>query len=161
MQPPFQPPFQVLIRVQSAATFTGMRTTKKQRDSRAKGAGSAHFRSRISAGLTLLPSVDGRSTVARVVRDVYRALIQHCGGDEVVTEPTRLLIRRIACYEAELVNLENQFAQARLNDEEPSPKRLDLYNRIVGGQRRALEALGFERRQKDITGLAELLVEAA
>ena len=73
---------------------------------------SPFFRSRVSAGLSLLPSVDGRSAVARIFKSTYETLISHVGGEDV-PEPLRLMCRRAAAIESELVNLECRFAEQR------------------------------------------------
>ncbi len=41
----------------------------------------------------LLPSIDGRSTWARLARDVIGAMTAHLGGDDNVTEPQRMIVR--------------------------------------------------------------------
>ena len=43
-------------------------------------------------------------------KDTYRTLISHVGGDDA-PEPVRLMCRRAAALESELVNLEVRFAQ--------------------------------------------------
>jgi hypothetical protein len=57
-------------------------------------------RSRISNGSTLLPTGDGNSIWARLMRDVLASLIVHLGGD--ASETQRMACRRIAALEAEL-----------------------------------------------------------
>ena len=109
------------------------------------------FRSRVTAGLTLLPNIDGRSTWARVMRDTYHAMLAHAGGADYVPETKRLLARRIAALEAELINLETRFASYRTEGREVAEKYLDLYGRLVGSQRRCLEAIGWERTPHDVT----------
>jgi hypothetical protein len=109
------------------------------------------FRSRVTAGLTLLPSIDGRSTWARIMRDTYHAMIAHSGGADYISEPRRLLARRVAACEAELISLEDKFARIRAEGGAPGHKNLDLYGRLAGQQRRCLEALGLDRTARDIT----------
>jgi hypothetical protein len=101
--------------------------------------------------LTLLPSIDGRSTWARIMRDTYSAMISHAGGADYVPETKRLLARRIAAIESECVHLEDKFALAHARGGEPAVSDLELYGRLTGQQRRCLEALGWERTQRDIT----------
>src|SRR5690348_9214168 len=84
-----------------------------------KAAKRPTFRSRVTNGTDLLPSVDGRSTPARVMRDTYQAMVSHCGGEHI-TEARRLLARRVACLEAELVNIECRFALIRVEGNTPA-----------------------------------------
>lgn len=106
-------------------------------------------RSRIGNGKELLPGVDGRSTWARLFRDERGALIQHAGGEDRASEPQRMLARRAACLEAELVHLEAGFASTRAAGGVPEASELDLYGRLANGQRRMLEALGLDRKTFD------------
>lgn len=124
-----------------------MGTEKKPNGSKPK----CTFHSRVSAGLDLLPSVDGRSTPARVMRDVFYAMLAHCGGDDHVSEARRLLARRVACLESELINLECRFAALRAEGGTPAAKSLDLYGRLCGQQRRCLESLGLDPTMRDVT----------
>jgi hypothetical protein len=106
-------------------------------------------RSRLTNGRDLLPGVDGRSTWARLLRDVISAMFSHLGGEDITSEPQRMLVRRIACFEAELCHLEFAFAQARAEGKAPTPTDLDLYSRMTSAQRRLLEAVGLDRRPRD------------
>jgi hypothetical protein len=109
------------------------------------------FRSRVTAGLTLLPSVDGRSHWARIMRDTYLGLLTHAGGADYVSETKRLMARRVAACEAELIHLEDKFATIRTEGGEPKISDLDVYGRLAGQQRRCLEALGWDRTPRDVT----------
>lgn len=114
------------------------------------------FRSRLTNGEALLPDIDGRSTAARVLRDTFHDLLSHCGGSDYVSSPRRLLCRRAAALECELIFLEGKFAHAHNEDVTPGVRRLDLYSRLCGAQRRVLAELGLDRdpaRAKDITPL--------
>ena len=46
------------------------------------------------------------------MRETFSALIAHCGGADTVSEPQRMVARRIATLEAVLVYLEDDFATA-------------------------------------------------
>jgi hypothetical protein len=85
------------------------------------------------------------------MKDVYDAMLAHCGGADYATEPMRLQARRIAALEAELIHIEDRIARARAAGEDPNPADLDLYGRLANGQRRHCEALGWERVPRDIT----------
>jgi hypothetical protein len=120
-------------------------------DSPTEDARSPVTRSRITNGSDLLPTVDGRSVWARLMRDTLTAMVQHCGGPNHVTEPMRLMARRVAALEAELIFLEDRFAGLRAEGAAPKPHELDLYGRLAGGQRRLLETLGMRPLQRDVT----------
>ena len=85
------------------------------------------------------------------MRDTLSALVVHCGGVEEVSETKRLAARRVAVIEAELVFLEDKFAQLRAIGDEPDATAIDLYARVANQQRRLSEALGWERRARDVT----------
>jgi hypothetical protein len=107
-------------------------------------------RSRVANGSGLLPSVDGRSTWGRLFRDVVESLESHVGGANRQAEPERLISRRVATLEAELVAMESRFAQLRGKGDAPTMGDLDLYSRLSNTQRRHLEALGIQRRPRDL-----------
>ena len=111
----------------------------------------AHARSRITNGKDLLPSVDGRSVWARLYRDVYSAMLSHVGGADYASEPKKAIARRIATLEAELIHLEDGFAQDRAGGKTPEAAALDLYSRLANGQRRMFEAVGYDRTMIDAT----------
>ena len=115
--------------------------------------------SRIGNGSTLLPSVDGRSIWARLLRDCYGALIGHCGGDQGISETQRMQARRASALEAELVYIEDRIASLRAQGAEPPAADLQLYCTLSNAQRRHCEALGWERTARDITPLREQLLE--
>ena len=100
-------------------------------------------RSRITNGSALLPGVDGRSPWVRRCKDVIAA---HLSDIPEPTAAERSLIRRAAVLTTELERLEVQFALAG----EADPDTLDLYGRTSGNLRRLLEAVGLQRRAKDV-----------
>lgn len=108
----------------------------------------AFARSAITNGSSLLPNIDGRSLWARLLRDTVQALESHCGGE--LTEVERMTARRAAALEVELVHLEAEFARIRGEGRAPDATMLDLYSRLAGGQRRHLEALGMQRKPRDL-----------
>jgi len=69
------------------------------------------------------------------------------GGNDNVTEAERSIIRRVATLTVELERMEHAFALAG----EAKPDQLDLYQRTAGSLRRLLEAVGIERRSRDVT----------
>jgi hypothetical protein len=92
----------------------------------------------------LLPGIDGRSAWVRRCKDVIE---QHLADLPDATAAERSIVRRAAVLTTELERLEAKFAAAG----EASPFDLDLYQRTAGGLRRLLEAIGLERRLRDVT----------
>jgi hypothetical protein len=104
-------------------------------------------RSRVSNGSAVLPGVDGRSTWVRRLRDLMGLHLSDLGGDDAVSEAERSVVRRIATLTVELERMEAGFAVAG----EARPDQLDLYQRTANSLRRLLEAIGLQRRPKDVT----------
>jgi hypothetical protein len=107
----------------------------------------AATRSRISNGSTILPGVDGRSTWMRRLRDLIGLYLSDLGGEDAVSEAERSIVRRIATLTVELERMEAAFAIAG----EAQPDQLDLYQRTANSLRRLFEAIGLQRRPRDIT----------
>ena len=108
-------------------------------------------RARLTNGVGLLPSVDGRSVWAALMRDTLNAMLNHLGGEDNVTEPQRMLSAASPRFEAELIHLEDRFACASIEGRAPDVASLDLYSRMSSAQRRTLEAIGLQRVPRDIT----------
>jgi len=94
---------------------------------------------------------DGRSAWARRMRDVIVLHLGDLGGEDNVSEAEKSIIRRVAALTCELERMESLFAEFG----EASPEQLDLYQRTAGNMRRLLEAVGLERRSKDVTPTLE------
>jgi hypothetical protein len=124
-------------------------------------AGSTHKdkgKSRITNGTRLLPNIDQRSTWVRRCKDLIAAHISDLGGESNTSAAERSIVRRAAVLTTELELLEAKFAAAG----QASPDDLDLYSRTSGNLRRLLEAIGLQRRARDIgPTLGELLREDA
>ncbi len=104
-------------------------------------------KSRVSNGSAILSDVDGRSVWVRRFRDVIESHVADLGGGQVVSEAERSIVRRAAALTVELERLESQFATVG----EAAPDALDLYQRTAGSLRRLLEAVGLQRRSRDVT----------
>src|SRR5262245_15704562 len=82
---------------------------------------------------------------------VHRDLIaQHTadlGGESNISQAQLSLIRRAAALTVQLELWEAQFAE----DNGAKPQALDQYQRCLNSLRRVLEALGLERRVRDVT----------
>ena len=112
-------------------------------------------RSRVANGSALLAGVDGRSVWIRRCKEL---LADHLSEIPDPTAAERSLIRRAAVLTTELERLEVKFALADGAD----PETLDLYGRTSGNLRRLLEAVGLQRRAKDISpSLADIMREEA
>jgi hypothetical protein len=103
-------------------------------------------RSRITNGMALLPDVDGRSLWARRMRDLIALHVRDAGGEDLLSEAQRSIIRRAACITVELERLEQSFANGDAN-----VAMLAEYGRGSNTLRRLLESLGLERKPRDIT----------
>jgi hypothetical protein len=112
-------------------------------------------RSRVTNGTALLPgNVDHRSAWARRLRDVIVAHVSDMGGPDSTSTAERSIIRRAATLTVELERMESIFSAAG----EASADAIDLYSRLAGNHRRLLEAVGLQRRSRDITpSLAQYL----
>jgi hypothetical protein len=104
--------------------------------------------SRISTGRDLLSNEDGRSRWARLLKATYRALIQHCGGDDVISDVQRMACRRIGALEAELVHIEDRLARLRRSRKEPPATLLSTYASLTAQQHRLSKELGWDRHAK-------------
>jgi hypothetical protein len=77
------------------------------------------------------------------------------GGQEAISAAEASIIRRAACLTVELERLELDFATAG----EQLPAKLDQYQRCANTLRRLLEAIGLQRRSKNITPTIESIAE--
>jgi hypothetical protein len=121
----------------------------------------ARPKTRVRGGKRALPTAHSQSVWARLFRDVQGAVVQHCGGEQHVSETQRLAIRRVAALEAELIYLEDNFACERTAGNVPNPQDLTLYATMANAQRRFCEALGWRPIQRDVsTPLAVAIASA-
>jgi hypothetical protein len=104
-------------------------------------------RSRVTNGAVLLPGVDGRSTWVRRARDLINEHVADLGGHDNTSAAERSIVRRASVITVELERLEAKFALAG----QASADGLDLYQRAAGNLRRLLEAVGLQRRPRDMT----------
>jgi hypothetical protein len=100
--------------------------------------------------------VDGRTFWVRRFRDLNSLLLSDQGGDDNVTEPRRMLVRRAACLAVELERREAVIAETG----EATDAQIEVYGRTANTLRRLLQTLGLERRARDITpSLTEYIAE--
>jgi hypothetical protein len=113
------------------------------------------LRSKVSNGTAFLPGdIDGRSAWIRRAKDIVADLVADMGGEDNTSTAERSLVRRAAVMTVELEQLEKRFAATG----SATQIDLDLYIRASGNLRRLLEAIGIQRRPKNITpSLSEYL----
>jgi len=104
-------------------------------------------RSRVTNGRGLLPNVDGRTIWVRRFRDLIALHLSDLGGSDRASEAEKAIVRRIATLIVELERLEMCFAEAG----QATDHQLELYQRTANTLRRLLEAVGLQRRPKDVT----------
>jgi hypothetical protein len=112
---------------------------------------SKRKRSAVTNGSRAFIEGDGNSPWYRRCKDLTAAHIEDLGGPGMLSQAQISLCRRAAVLEVELERIEGQLSLGADAD-------LDSYNRIAGGLRRLLEALGIERRARDVTpSLADII----
>lgn len=125
-------------------------------DSQSSGARPDHLRSRVTNGKELLPGVDGRTLWIRRLRDVMHAHATDLGGLDACSEAERSVIRRIGTLTVAIEQLEARFA----NEGGGSDRALEMHQRMAGNLRRLLEAIGMQRRTRDITPTLDQYINA-
>ena len=103
--------------------------------------------SAITNGSKLLAGVDGRNPWVKRCKDLIAEHTVDLGGADNVSAAERSIIRRASVITAELEFLEARFAGAGGAE----PDDLDLYLRGSNNLRRLLEAVGLQRRPRDVT----------
>ena len=104
-------------------------------------------KSRITNGTALLPGVDGRNAWVRRAKDIIAAHLSDLAGEDNTSVAERSIVRRAAVLTVQLEQLEAKFALA---NGEASANELDLYGRTSSTLRRLLEAVGLQRRAREI-----------
>ena len=104
----------------------------------------------------LIAGVDQRSPWIRRCKDVIAAHLSDLGGADNTSAAERSIIRRAAVLTTELEVLEVRFAKAG----EASAADLEVYQRCSNSLRRLLEAIGLQRRPRNLNPkLDDLLLE--
>jgi hypothetical protein len=112
------------------------------------------LKSRIANGSELLPGVDGRSLWARRLRELLHEHVTALGGEDNISPAELALLRRAITLIVECERREVEFAKAG----QVSDAQLSVYQTSINTLRRTLEALGLQRRSRDVTpSLAEIL----
>jgi hypothetical protein len=104
-------------------------------------------RSKVTNGRVLIAGVDQRSPWVRRCKDIIAAHVADLGGVENCSAAEHSLVRRASILTVELERMETMFAAAG----EASPVDLEIYQRCANSLRRLLEAIGLQRRPRDLT----------
>jgi hypothetical protein len=133
-----------------------MKADKKPRERKHQAPSLACFRSAITNGSALLVGVDERTAWCRRLRDLIAAHTSDLGGEEMLSEAERVLVRRAAVLTVQLEFLEVAWAK---NGGQAGPKSLANYQRATNTLRRTLQTLGLKRRQRDVTPSLDAYLE--
>jgi hypothetical protein len=126
-----------------------MKHDKKPKPRRRKADISlSKVRSAITNGHWLLADVDHRSAWMRRLRDLVADHASDLGGEDNLSTSERVLVRRAAMLSVQMEMLECRFAE---QDGVATSLQLNDYQRALNTCRRTLEALGLQRRQRDVT----------
>jgi hypothetical protein len=93
----------------------------------------------------LLRGVDGRSVVARRYRDVAIALADDLGGQDRLSEPSKILIRQAAAMTVQVEGLQSKIVAGKDVDLE----QLTRLSNVLG---RTLQRLGLKKPRAKPTG---------
>jgi hypothetical protein len=89
-----------------------------------------------------------RTEWARRWVDLNHVLVDHLGGNDVVSEPERALARRAATIMTRLEQMEQTFTEA---DDGGTDAQHETYARLTNTLRRVFGTIGIKRRPKDVT----------
>src|SRR5262245_9866027 len=142
---------QHVARVELVPGFIGQYLSEMTSPRNPQATHPSRARSRVTNGKTLLQGIDGRSTWVRRLRDLINSHLVDLGGPDMASEAERSIIRRASTITVELERLELRFAEANLAGQPPDPIDFDLYLRGANSLRRLLEAVGLERKPRDVT----------
>jgi hypothetical protein len=98
----------------------------------------------VSNGRRLFVEGDGNSAWSGRYRDLIVGHVNDKGGEDLLSESEKSLIRRASAIECELEQLEGLLSRRE-------PVDLDAFTRAAGHLRRILETLGLQRRPRDVT----------
>jgi DNA polymerase/3'-5' exonuclease PolX len=110
-------------------------------------------KSALTNGKRLLLGVDHRNPWVRRFKDLLNQYIADLGGADNCSAAERSILRRASVLETELERMETKFALAVERGSEVSIDNLDAYARIAANHRRQLEAVGLQRRPREVQEL--------
>jgi hypothetical protein len=91
--------------------------------------------------------------------DLIRLFIDELGGDNVVSQAERSLVRRIATLQVRCERMEQQFADDE--DEGGTLAQLDCYQRLSNTLRRLLVTIGIKRVPREVPDLHTYISQRA
>jgi hypothetical protein len=107
------------------------------------------LRSAITNGTHLLANLDHRLPWARRLKDLIGDITSDLGGANNISEAERVLVRRAA-----MMTLQAELMEQRFSENEngaASSQQIECYGRTTNTLRRTLEALGLQRRARDVS----------
>jgi hypothetical protein len=116
------------------------------RDSSSVAARPLTVRSATTNDPLLLRGVDGRSVVARRYRDVAIALADDLGGQDRLSEPSKILVRQAAAMTVQVESLQSKIVAG----EDVNLEQLTRLSNVLG---RTLQRLGLKRPRTRPTGV--------
>ena len=108
-------------------------------DSSAVVARPIKVRSAVTNDPLMLRGVDGRSMVARRYRDVAIALADDLGGQDKLSEPTKILVRQVAALTVQVESLQSKI----VSGDDVDLEQLTRLSNVLG---RTLQRLGIRKR---------------
>jgi hypothetical protein len=110
------------------------------------------LRSALTNGSVVLNGVDHRVRSIRRLKDLLAAHIADLGGDDLLSEAQRCIVRRAAMLELQLEMMESSWSA---NGGEASAKQIEVYQRATNTLRRCVESLGLNagRKPREINAL--------
>jgi hypothetical protein len=100
--------------------------------------------SKVRVRLLTLDELDGRTSAARLVRELIASIENDLGGAEALTEGQRQLVQRAAVLGAMIEDSETRWIGGAEFD-------AAAYLAQINAQRRVLATIGLERRTRDVT----------
>ena len=95
-------------------------------------------------GTALLPDIDGRSAIARRVKDITSAILADQGGADQCSESRLQLVRRFAAAAVLAEQLESRLANGEQIDIQEHALLCSTLTRLA-------QRIGIERRARDVT----------
>jgi hypothetical protein len=131
-----------------AGPVSGLAQTKPEPPVKRKRKSSA-----VSSGRRMFVRGDSSSAWSRRYRDIVAGHVSDLGGQPLLSEAEISLIKRISTLELECEQAEGRLSMGQEID-------LDLYQRMTNSLRRALEAIGLQRRPRNALTLDGTVEEA-
>jgi hypothetical protein len=111
---------------------------------RAAGICPTKQRSRLTNGTALLPEVDGRSAIARRLKDITSSILADQGGADQCSESRLQLVRRFAAAAVLAEQMESRLANGEQIDIQEHALLCSTLTRLA-------QRIGIERRARDVT----------